>query len=152
MGTEKSKTIIIRPMTELDAKWARALDSNTFPDIWSKEMWKDELSSTIALYLAIEEDEKPIGFAGFWLVAGEAQITKVAVEKEHRGKGLGKALTKALVEEAKKLEALSMNLEVRVSNLGAQKVYTDNGFKNVGIRPKYYQDNQEDAMIMAQDF
>ena len=89
-----------------------------------------------------------VGFAGFWLVAGEAQIMRVAVRKSCRNRGLGYLLTKNLVREAWKLGAEAIQLEVREGNGSAIRVYEKCGFRSAGIRPNYYADNGENAVIM----
>ena len=75
-------------------------------------------------------------------------MTRVAVAKDERGKGLGRILTEALVGAAWQEGAEAVTLEVRKSNIAAQTVYTQTGFTVSGVRPHYYEDNQEDAIIM----
>lgn len=93
-------------------------------------------------------DSSVVGFAGFWLVAGEAQIMRVAVRQSCRNRGLGSLLTENLVEEAWKLGAEAIQLEVREGNGSAIRVYEKCGFRSAGIRPNYYADNGENAVIM----
>ena len=81
-------------------------------------------------------------------MAGEAQVTRVAVQEELRGLGLGTRLTAAMVNKAWELGAEAVTLEVRESNLAAQKAYLTCGFASEGIRPNYYEDNHENAVIM----
>ena len=83
-----------------------------------------------------------------WLIAGEAQVTRVAVAKDERGKGLGKILTEELIAAAWAEGAEAVTLEVRKSNIAAQTVYIQTGFTISGVRPNYYEDNKEDAIIM----
>ena len=151
MGTEEEQRII-RVALEKDLAGIFQLDQCTFVDKWSETTWRQELNSTLGYYLVLEEDKAVVGFAGFWLVAGEAQVTKVAVAKLLRGQGLGKLLTGELVHKAQQLGATGINLEVRAGNMSAQRVYTHTGFKVVGVRPHYYLDNKEDAVIMARNF
>ena len=96
----------------------------------------------------MESEGQSIGYAGFWLVAGEAQVTRVAVLEELRGLGLGTRLTAALVNKAWELGAEAVTLEVRESNVAAQRAYLTCGFASEGIRPNYYEDNHENAVIM----
>jgi ribosomal-protein-alanine N-acetyltransferase len=91
------------------------------------------------------------GYAGLWLVIDEAHITTIAVRPQFRGRGLGEMLLVALGEIAMGLHARWLTLEVRVSNSLAQSLYHKYGFKEAGIRKRYYSDNQEDAMIMWTD-
>jgi [ribosomal protein S18]-alanine N-acetyltransferase len=98
-----------------------------------------------------------VGFAGFWVMAGEAHVTSIAVRQSHRGKGLGALLLRATIDMAMKLEADLMTLEVRLSNSVAQNLYLKYGFKRVGERRNYYLDRgpkgdtREDAIIMTTD-
>ena len=139
-------------MTEEDIGWVRELDAVSFVDQWSVDTWQHEVKQPFGVYLVMEINDRPCGYAGMWFIAREGQITRVALAKDQRGKGLGKLLTKALVINAQNMGATTMNLEVRVSNIAAQKAYTAVGFTSAGIRPGYYNDNHEDAIIMVLDF
>ena len=98
-----------------------------------------------------EQPQKIVGFAGFWMMAGEAHIISLAVKKEFRRQGFGKLLLIELVRSAVKLEAEIVTLEVRVSNYEAQRLYLQYGFISKGVRRAYYTDNREDALIMTLD-
>lgn len=89
------------------------------------------------------------GFSGIWMMAGEAHITNIAVRQSYQGKGLGELLMLATVDLAAELKASFVTLEVRASNLVAQRLYTKYGFTQMGIRRGYYLDNKEDAIIMS---
>ena len=115
--------IMIRTLTAADLTAVSSIDEKSFFDVWSPSMWLDEL-------------------------AGEAQITRVAVAAEEREHGLGTRLTAALINKAWELGAVAVTLEVRESNIAAQKVYLTCGFASEGIRPNYYEDNHENAIIM----
>jgi ribosomal-protein-alanine N-acetyltransferase len=98
-----------------------------------------------------DHPQKIIGFAGFWMMAGEAHIISLAVKREFRRQGFGKLLLVELVRAAVKLEAEIVTLEVRVSNYEAQRLYLQYGFVSKGVRRAYYTDNREDALIMTLD-
>jgi len=89
------------------------------------------------------------GFAGFWVMADEAHITNIAVREQHRRQGLGELLLLSIFELAGKLDAGLLTLEVRASNIPAQKLYLKYGFSEVGLRKGYYTDDKEDALIMS---
>ena len=89
------------------------------------------------------------GYAGLWLMVDEAHITTIAVRPEFRGKGLGELVLCGLVDTALEVSARIMTLEVRVSNTVAQNLYLKYGFKQSGLRRRYYSDNNEDALIMT---
>lgn len=89
-----------------------------------------------------------LGYAGMWHVINEGHITNVAVREDVRKQGVGALLVNALIAEGKKLHMIGLTLEVRISNLKAQRLYTRYGFKPEGIRKNYYSDTREDAIIM----
>ncbi|WP_307760881.1 ribosomal protein S18-alanine N-acetyltransferase [uncultured Phascolarctobacterium sp.] len=140
--------INIRALTAADLAAVGKIDEQSFFDVWSQSMWLDELNNSLTTYLVLEENDKVLGYAGFWLVAGEAQVTRVAIEQGERERGLGTRLTAALINKAWELGAVAVTLEVRESNTAAQKVYLTCGFDSEGIRPNYYEDNHENAVIM----
>jgi ribosomal-protein-alanine N-acetyltransferase len=93
---------------------------------------------------------RPIfGYGGFWMIAGEAHISTIAVDPEWQGMGLGELLLLSLIRAAIAMEATIVTLEVRVSNVTAQNLYRKYHFEYVGKRKRYYRDNHEDAHIMT---
>jgi ribosomal-protein-alanine N-acetyltransferase len=93
--------------------------------------------------------ERIIGFAGIWVMADEAHVTTIATRADDRRQGIGELLLQSIVHLAATLHATIVTLEVRVSNGGAQSLYTRYGFRQVGLRRGYYTDNREDAMLMS---
>ena len=148
MGEEATTAISFRALTEADIPAIEAIEATAFYDAWNENMLRNELDNALTTYVVMESEGKIIGYAGFWLVAGEAQVTRVAVLEELRGLGLGTRLTAALVNKAWELGAEAVTLEVRESNLAAQKAYLTCGFASEGIRLNYYEDNHENAVIM----
>jgi ribosomal-protein-alanine N-acetyltransferase len=101
-----------------------------------------------------ERDDRPgriIGYAGMWIMVDEAHITTIAVRSTWRGKGLGELLLASLIAEAGEAGADRVTLEVRVTNETAQNLYRKYGFRQEGLRRRYYSDNNEDAYIMTTD-
>jgi [ribosomal protein S18]-alanine N-acetyltransferase len=92
-----------------------------------------------------------IGFAGLWLMVDEAHITTIATHPDYRRRGLGEFLLMNLIDIAYTIGAKWVTLEVRVSNATAQNLYQKYGFREAGVRRRYYSDNQEDALIMWTD-
>ncbi len=90
-----------------------------------------------------------VGYGGIWLSEDEAHITTIASAPEVRGQGIGELLLNSLIDLALELDARFMTLEVRVSNRIAQNLYRKYGFEVRGTRPRYYTDNNEDALIMS---
>jgi ribosomal-protein-alanine N-acetyltransferase len=90
-----------------------------------------------------------IGFVGVWLIADEAHIVTIAVRDSHRRRGIGELLLIAAIRLALMNERDMVSLECRVSNEAAVALYDKYGFQRLGIRPHYYSDNREDAIIMT---
>ncbi|GCE13166.1 ribosomal protein S18-alanine N-acetyltransferase [Tengunoibacter tsumagoiensis] len=92
-----------------------------------------------------------IGFSGLWLMVDEAHVTTIATHPDVRRRGLGELLLVSLIDIAYTIGAKWVTLEVRVSNYTAQNLYRKYGFREAGLRHRYYSDNQEDALIMWTD-
>jgi len=92
-----------------------------------------------------------VGFAGLWLMVDEAHVTTIAMHPDYRRRGLGELLLVSLIDIAYEIGARWVTLEVRVSNYPAQSLYRKYGFREAGVRHRYYSDNQEDALIMWTD-
>lgn len=92
-----------------------------------------------------------VGFAGLWLMIDESHITTIANHPEYRGRGIGELMLSSLIDISYNIGARAVSLEVRVSNHVAQNLYRKYGFREAGIRRRYYSDNHEDALIMWTD-
>ncbi|MBS1253048.1 MAG: Ribosomal-protein-alanine acetyltransferase [Anaerolineales bacterium] len=92
-----------------------------------------------------------LGYIGFWLVAGEAHISTIAVAPHARRQGLGELLLVHIIQHALADDAELITLEVRVTNHAAQRLYEKYGFERTGRNKAYYSDNREDAWIMTAD-
>lgn len=146
---DMNDTIVFREMKEEDIDQVLVIEHASFSTPWSKEAFYNELhKNRFALYLVLEDQGKVVGYCGTWIVIDEAHITNVAMLPEYRGKGLGEAIMKKLIEVAKEKGVITMTLEVRVSNHVAQSLYRKLGFQDGGLRKNYYTDNQEDGLVM----
>jgi ribosomal-protein-alanine N-acetyltransferase len=94
-------------------------------------------------------EEYITGFAGFWIMAGEAHLTNIAVREQYRRQGIGEVLLISCIDLAAELKARFFTLEVRASNTAAQNLYRKYGFTQTGLRRGYYIDNREDAVLMS---
>lgn len=140
----------VRRMTVEDLDAVTTIEAATFAMPWSRKSFEQELTRNVAArYLVAELDGKVIGYAGAWIILDESHITNIAIENCERGHGYGKQLTRGLLQYLSNLGATYATLEVRRSNERAQRLYTDLGFQPVGWRKKYYEDNQEDALLMV---
>lgn len=116
---------------------------------WSRGSFAAELNNNCAAYLtAVNENKKCVGYMGVWRIIDEAHVTNLAVHPDFQGKGLAHFLILSSLKQCYEDKIKYMTLEVRKSNERAKHVYEAFGFKSLGIRKKYYQDNNEDAIIM----
>ncbi|MDD5795194.1 ribosomal protein S18-alanine N-acetyltransferase [Clostridium sp. HCP1S3_B4] len=140
-----------RLMNEKDILDVLDVGNLSLREAWTLESLKKELQNPLAKYIVISSDSKVIAFAGLWIVAGEGQITNIAVHPNCRGKGLGNKLMEALINNMNTWNCNSLTLEVRNSNIIAKKLYSKYGFIEEGIRKNYYHNDdgtKEDAIIM----
>jgi ribosomal-protein-alanine N-acetyltransferase len=141
--------IVIREMTVQDVPQVAEVENACFTNPWTIDIYYQELNENrYAKYFVVEWEEKIIGYAGVWLVIDEAQITNIAIHPDFRGKKLGEKLFQHVLLTVIQLGAKQLSLEVRQSNLVAQKMYYKFGLVPGGIRKNYYTDNQEDAIVM----
>ena len=150
MGKETSPGTV-RALVEGDLDWLMPMDAGSFAEAWEEAAWRNELGSRLGHYIALEQDGVPVAFGGFWLVAGEAQVMRLAVDPGRRGEKLGLRLLEAMQEEARRLDAFEMTLEVRESNIPARRTYDHVGFAECGRREGYDGDNGEAAILMRCD-
>lgn len=129
-----------------------ALECMSFTKPWSWKAFADDLSNENACYTLLCEDTTVIGYCAFWQAEDIADITNVAVHPDYRRRGLGKKLIEESVRKAEQRGVHQLFLEVRVSNEAARALYTACGFSKVGLRKKYYADNNEDALIMVKEW
>lgn len=135
-------------MTKADVREIAELEKQCFRPPWSENAIMGELKNSIAYYHVLEWNDEIIGYAGMWVLFGEAHITNVAVKEAYRRRGLGEHLMIKSMEAAVKHRAKSMTLEVREHNYAAQALYQKIGFEQAGRRRKYYRDTGEDALIL----
>lgn len=116
---------------------------------WSKNAFYTELNNKVARYYIAEISTGEIaGYIGVWHVVDEAHITTIAVNKKYLRKNIGESLVVKMIEDCYNVFIKYITLEVRVSNTAAIKLYEKYGFRSLGTRKGYYQDNNEDALIM----
>ena len=118
---------------------------------WTERMFTEELANPLSRYVVLLDKASPgdvIAYAGYWKIFDEGHITNVAVHPDWRGRKAATYLMEQMMQLAKVDGIRDMTLEVRRSNLAAQNLYKKLGFAEEGVRPKYYEDNGEDALIM----
>jgi len=144
----------LRRATVDDVEAIMELERATFTtDAWSEHSMRTEIAGEHGYYLVAFEPEHPErldAYAGLLAPRGaiEGDIQTIAVVPRARRNGLGRTLMLALIGEARKRGAREVFLEVRADNPGAQKLYRDLGFEEIGVRPRYYQPDDVDAIVM----
>ena len=128
------------------------LEAICFSDPWSEASVAGELENPLSLWLVAVEDGQVIGYVGSQAVLDAADIMNVAVAPEHRRKGIARLLLLQLEEEMRQKDVASLTLEVRASNLPAQALYEELGYREVGRRPNYYRKPREDALILRKEW
>lgn len=167
----------LRPMCADDIGQIVDIERESFPSSWPQTAYRRELTNAIARYTVLCEVVEPppppapaglwwtlrrivgsenapsgehiLGFIGVWLMVGEAHVVTVAVREEYRRMGIGERLLIAAIDQAAEYDQEAVTLEVRASNEGAQLLYEKYGFARVGLRKRYYTDNNEDAVLMT---
>jgi [ribosomal protein S18]-alanine N-acetyltransferase len=137
---------VIRPMRTEDLPAVLALEQAHQLRPWSEKVFGDEMSAEGRVYVVAETGGTVVGFAGVMIVGDEAHITNLLVDPDHRGRGIATDLVGSLVGSSVELGARHMTLEVRTSNVAARRLYGRLGMAPVGVRPRYYGD--DDALIM----
>lgn len=141
--------IIIREMLENDIENIVEIEKEAFTTPWSKEAFTTEINeNNLAYYVVAEVEGKAVAYGGIWLILNEGHITNIAVKEEYKGNGIGNKIVEGLIYHCIKLGIDNMTLEVRRSNQVAINLYEKYGFLDYGVRPNYYADDGEDAIIM----
>lgn len=139
----------IRKMMEQDIDYVMEVDVASFSEPWTYEIYIQELKkNNHAHYFVIEGNGAIIGYVGLWIVEDDAQITNIALLPAYRGYKIGEKLFGFAMSYAMQNGARRLSLEVRVSNIVAQKLYRKFGLVPGGLRKNYYPDNGEDALVM----
>ena len=125
------------------------IEQQCFVHPWSRESIEAELNNENSLFLVACENDRVIGYIGMNFVIDEGYIYNVAVDEKYRHNGVATALINELVVYAKKNNFCFLTLEVRQSNTAAQSLYEGFGFCRVGLRPNFYRDPKEDAVLMT---
>lgn len=141
----------LRTATAADLDDIMRLERASFPtDAWSEALMAGELASPHGRYVVDVEAGRLIGYGGVRAVQGaaDADIQTIAIAADARGHGRGRALLRELLATARSRGAREVFLEVRADNPGATALYLSEGFVDVGRRPRYYQPDDVDAIVM----
>lgn len=138
----------LAPMAVEDLDDVVALEVELHTVSWSRAGFLDELGREGRIYLVARDGGQLVAYGGIALLVDEAHVTTLAVRPSHRRRGVGRRLLRELLVAARARGATAATLEVRTSNAAARELYRRVGFGPVGVRPGYYADTGEDALIM----
>lgn len=141
---------VLAPLTVNDLDEVAVIENVSFTAPWPTSAYTTELTTNrLARYVGARISGTLVGFGGIWLMVDEAHFTTVAVLPANRRSGVATVLLLELLQEARRGGARVATLDVRVSNVDAQRLYLAFGFIEVGRRIRYYDDNGEDALVMT---
>jgi ribosomal-protein-alanine N-acetyltransferase len=147
--TEKiTENFTIERMKEEDLEEVLRIEKESFSDPWIRECFLEDIKKELAYPAVVRIGEKLVGYTCLWKVDDELQIANIAVDKEHRGKGIARRLLDWVADQALKQNCKNITLDVRESNSAAIRLYDQYGFLEIGRRKKYYRFPVEDAIIM----
>ncbi|MEJ7695625.1 MAG: ribosomal protein S18-alanine N-acetyltransferase [Candidatus Limnocylindrales bacterium] len=142
--------LVIEPMQLADLPAVHEIELASFTSPWPAHAYQSEIETNrMAHYLVARAGDVLAAYGGMWLMVDEAHITTFAVHPAWRRRHIGERLLLAFLDLAVDRGAHEATLEVRLSNLAARRLYEKYGFRPVGLRPRYYSDDNEDALIMT---
>ena len=147
-------TATIRAMDAEDLPTVLAIESESHPAPWAEKIFVEELGREWARLSVVEvtsdgdDPSEVVAFCNYWLVADELHLLNICCASAHRRQGYAQSLLQHMIAVARERECRLITLEVRTSNAPAIKMYEGHDFKASGVRPGYYADNQEDALVM----
>jgi len=150
----KTFIVNVRPTREEDLEQIQVIDQHSFNLPWPARAFRHELLENPHARLWTAEANSGegavvVGVIVVWLIIDEVHIATIAVQPEFRRRGIGRRLLAAALQDALRSGCRNATLEVRAGNQAAQSLYRRFGFEVVGWRPRYYRDNQEDAILMT---
>ena len=140
--------MIIRELAVADVEAVRRIEEAVFAMPWKPNDFLTMIEADYAHYFVAEEDGEIAGYCGVRNMAGEGEISNVAVAEKFRRRGIGRKLMEYMLKEAPSFGIGDLTLEVRVSNAPAISLYESLGFHKEGVRPGFYEKPKEDALIM----
>jgi len=165
MGQAAPEGLSLRPLASGDLDQVCAIERASFGTPWSRPLFEEELKRPELCHWMVLAASRPaekmagtsaqapapelvVAYGGFWLAVDEAHFTNIAVLEGRRGQGLGRRLLLGLLDKARGLGCVRATLEVRPSNAAALGLYQGEGFTVAAMRPHYYSDDGEDALIL----
>src|SRR3989442_1015365 len=151
-SVEEAPELEIQRMRRRHLRGVMAIERQVYPRPWSPNLFLSEMTeSKNRCYLVARIDREVVGYAGMICYGEEAHITNIAIDPLHHRQKIATRLLHDLIGQAVEMGAEAVSLEVRVTNWGAQRLYGGFGFRPIGVRKNYYQEINEDALIMWVD-
>lgn len=152
LSEREAPEVEIAPMRRKHIRGVMDIEQQVYPRPWSPNLFLSELHAgrTRAYFVALSDGEVA-GYGGLMCYGEEAHVTTIAVDPERHRQKIGTRLLYELIQEGRRMGAQAVSLEVRMSNWGAQRLYGKFGFRPVGVRKNYYQETNEDALVMWSD-
>jgi len=149
----RQRRLEISPMCEDDLDEVVAIENRAFRSPWTKQIFREELSREWAYLEVVRErgaggKSEVVAFCNYWLVRDEVHLLNIATHPERRRRGYGRFLMEHLLDFARRHKCRYITLEVRRSNEAALTLYRSFQFEAVGVRPNYYVEDREDAIVM----
>jgi len=142
-------TVRIEPMRRKHLKAVLRIEQQVYPRPWSAALFHSELAlKSSRSYVVAKIGRRLVGYAGIMVTLDESHVTTIAVDPARHREKIGTRLLLQLARESVRMGATALTLEVRMSNKGAQDLYRRFGFGPVGVRKNYYQEINEDALVM----
>lgn len=151
MNAIPDKEIGIEPMAEKHLDQVLQIERTVFSDPWSLASFRNEIGDSRVSFTRVALDHPEgtvVGYFVAWFVDDEVHLGNLAVAAAWQRRGVGQQLLDYLLDVGRGRRARRVTLEVRESNLVAQRLYLRNGFQPVAVRRRYYPDNHEDAIVM----
>lgn len=144
--------IRLEQMTDAHVAQIAELEKLCFSDPWSEHSVASELNNRLSLWLVALDGDTVAGYVGSQSVLDEADMMNIAVHPDYRRQGIARDLVLALSDALKEKGIRGLMLEVRASNAPAIALYEQLGFIQVGLRPNYYRNPKENALILKKFF
>lgn len=138
----------VEPATLADLEAIDEIERHSFPQPWPRATFEAELTRPHAR-IVVARDGGVAGFCNYWLVAQELHVLAIATRPDRRRAGIGRRLLDHAIADARAAACSLATLEVRRGNTPAIALYERAGFATVHVRARYYQDNDEDALVMT---
>lgn len=142
--------LVIERLGEAHLAEVLRIERECFPAPWTESMFRQEVEETwLSRSFVALLDQHVVGYIIAWFLRGEVHVLNVAVSVSHQRQGIGRRLMNHVIALGEESEHHMVTLEVRASNDPAKLLYVTMGFAPVGIRRRYYRDNDEDAIVMV---